>query len=252
MVSAADSAGTPWAGRHFEPNTSANDDGSAPPELLDVFTRFAEGDADEVAVVDVIRRSRFLIPLLAELGEAGESDDGLVIDKTQELSIVTVIAPDERRALPVFSSVQAMARWNPVARPVPAEAQRIAIAAAAEHTDLVIIDATSPNEFVVRRPALWAIAQEHAWVPSYSDPSVAAEFAASVAREESVATISLHSGDPSARLRAPELIVRLALTPGLGRPQLDSLLARLSDRWAASEVIARGVDSLTVSLTTAS
>ena len=249
-MSLADSAGTPWEGRHFEPNRSSDDDGSAAPALLAVFESFANGDADEASVVDEIRRSRFLIPLLAHLGESEISPDGHLIDKTQELSIVTVTAPDGRRVLPIFSSVSTMGEWNPIARPVPADAQRIAIAAATEQTDLVIVDPTSSTEFVVRRPALWAIAQELDWVPSYRDPAVAREFAASIDSETAVTQISLEPGDPTARLRGPELIVRLALLPGLDRIQLDALLARVQERWSRSEIIAERVDSLTVALTT--
>jgi len=36
----ADSAGVPWAGRSFEPNPHANDDGSADPALLLALTNF--------------------------------------------------------------------------------------------------------------------------------------------------------------------------------------------------------------------
>ena len=84
---------------------------------------------------------------------------GLAVDKTQELSIVTVAAPDGRRVLPVFTSVAAMSRWDAAARPVPADGVRTAVAASADDTDLIVIDPGSETEFVLRRPAVWAIAQ---------------------------------------------------------------------------------------------
>ena len=81
-----------------------------------------------------MRTCRFLIPLVAVAGETGLTDDGHVVDKTQELSIITVAGPDGRAVLPVFSSVDTMRHWRPDARPVPADAVRVALAAAATGT----------------------------------------------------------------------------------------------------------------------
>ncbi len=117
-----DSAGVPWSGRHFEHNAASDDDGSAPPALLEVLGRFRAGAATQAGVVDVIRRSRLLVPLVAEVGEFGADGTGLVHDKSAELAIVTVEGPDGRSVLPAFSSGAALRQWNPKARPVPADA----------------------------------------------------------------------------------------------------------------------------------
>jgi hypothetical protein len=244
----ADSAGVPWEGRQFEQNVHAADDGSAPPALIDALTRFHDGSADASVVVDAFRTARLLIPLVAHLGEAGENEHGHVIDKSQELSIVTVAGPDGRNVMPVFSSVAAMGRWNPDARPVPADGGRVALAAAHEQTDLVVLDPLSDTEFVLRRPALWAIAQSQAWVPSHLNPDVLSAMRASVGEEAAVTGIQLASGDPAATLAGPELTVRLSLIGGLTKPALEQILARLASRWAADEVIATKVDSLAVQL----
>ncbi len=244
----ADSAGQPWEGRSFGETAFADDDGSAPPALVEAIERFRSRVADEAAVVDAIRSARLLIPLVAQLGESGANDHGVMVDKSAELSIVTVAGPDGRNVLPVFSSVDAMQRWNPNARPVPADGVRVALAAADEGTDLVVLDPTSVTEFVVRRPALWAIAQSHPWSPSYSDPEVAAAFSEGSERERDVVGITTRSGDPDATLRGPEVIVELALRPGLDRARLTALLERLQERWAASELIAARVDSLALRL----
>ncbi len=250
-MSLTDSAGTPWEGRHFEPNDSADDDGSAPEGLLEAIAGFHSGQRVETDVVAVVRESRFLVPLLAELGEAGVSESGLTIDKSQELSIVTVTAPDGRRVLPVFSSVAAMTAWNPRARPVPATAVRVALAAASEGTDLVIIDPTSPSQFVVRRPALWAIAQSLKWVPSYLDETVLDAFADAARSEPVVRSIAMVAGDPSGTLEGAEVAVQLAIAPGLDRAELRAVLGRLQERWAASVTIADRVDSLSIQIVTA-
>lgn len=243
-----DSAGVPWAGRHFEQGPTSDDDGTAPAVLVEAIARFRAGDGGEQAVVAAVIQSRLLIPLVAALGDSGVGPHGHIIDKSAELSIVTVAGPDGRDVLPAFSSVTAMQGWNPKARPVPADAVRVALAAASEQTDIVVLDPTAPTEFAIRRPALWAIAQSLPWIPSYLDPEVLHEFMTSATDEPSVARIELAPGDPDARLAGPELVVTLTLQPGLVQQSLDELLARLQQRWAASELIAARVDSLAVKL----
>lgn len=243
----SDSAGQPWAGRTFEANTSADDDGTAPEHLIEAIRRFRARELGEADVVDALRSSRLLIPLVAHLGEDGLNEH--CHDKTQELSIVTVVGPDGRTVLPAFTSVAAMSAWNPGARPIPVQALRVALAAASEQTDLVVVDATSATEFVIRRPALWAMAQEQPWIPCYLDEAVLDAFADSATGESSVRSVALAAGDADSRLAGPELVVLLTLGPGLDRPALDALLERLQERWAANEVIAERVDSMTVRLT---
>ncbi|QAY74302.1 SseB family protein [Agromyces protaetiae] len=249
-----DSAGRPWAGRAFEENTHSDDDGAAPPLLEAAVRRFRSGDGGQADVVQAFGSSRLLIPLLAELGsgEAGGTEVGAhghVIDKSQELSIVTVAGPDGRRVLPVFASVAAMKAWNPTARPVPADGVRVALAAVDDGTDLVVLDAGSAGEFVLRRPAVWAVAQQMPWRPSFESEEVAQAFAHSIESELAVLAVDLDAGDPDARLAGPELIVRLTLASGLTREELDATTARLARRWAADDLIATAVDSLAVRLT---
>lgn len=244
----ADSAGQPWAGRHFGTNAFSGDDGSATPELAAAIAAFHGGTGDRESVVAAFREARLLIPLVAHLAEAGVGDDGHVIDKKQELAIVTVAGPDGRTVLPVFSCVAAMQAWNAAARPVPADGARVALAAASENTELVVLDPTSTTEFVLRRPALWALAKNAPWRAPHRDPSIVEAFAASIGTELSVLAVDLADGDPEARLLGPELLVRLELVQGLTQVELDAVLARLAQRWAADDRIALGVDSLGVQL----
>lgn len=245
-MAATDSAGVPWEGRRFERTDNSDDDGSAPEKLIEAIRRFRSGDLGETEVVAVLRQSRLLIPLVARLGADGVDVRGA--EKSQELSIVTVEGPDGRTVLPVFSSVTAMGQWNPSARPVPATAPRVALAAASESTDLVVLDPTAATEFVIRRPALWAIAQMRAWMPSYLDDEVLSAFMDAAEPEPAVVAVQLAPGDPDSRLTGPELVVQLSLTDGLDRAALDATVARLQQRWALSDVIAERVDSMTVKL----
>ena len=247
MSRAADSAGQPWQGRHFESNASADDDGSAPPAYLTVVSALRAGQCSIGDVVDVVRSCRFLIPLVAVAGETALNDDGNLVDKTQELSIITVTGPDGRPILPVFSSVTAMSRWRADARPVPADAVRVALAAAAEHTDRVVIDAGSPDSLVVLpRPAVWAIAQSEPWVPAVDDPDVLQAIAGPVAQHPEIWAVSLIAGDPLARGDAAEVIVRLAVEPGVPPERLRGVINSLSEQWAQDAAVAERIDSLSV------
>jgi hypothetical protein len=247
-MSGSDSAGVPWEGRSFDHGPSSNDDGSAPAKLLEALKRFRSRELGEAEVVDELRVSRLLIPLVAHAGDTGIAPNGLHVDKTQELSIITVAGPDGRSVLPAFTSVDAMAHWNPSARPIPADGIRVALAAASEGTDLVVVDATNDTEFAVRRPALWALAQDKQWQPSYLDEEVLAEFMSAADGEDAIVAIQLAPGDPDARLAGPELLVQLSLLEGLDEIALAELLGRAQERWSASEIIAERVDSMTVKL----
>lgn len=244
----ADSAGRPWAGRHFEPVAYEGDDGSAPPRILDALQRFHAGDIGAGSVVDALRGERLLVPLVARLGEAGDGARGLTADKSAELAIVTVRGPDERRVLPAFTSMAAMTRWQPDARPIPAQAERVALAAVSEGTDLIVLDPMSETEFALRRPGVWALGAGTSWRPAPEDPEVIAELEAAIRDELDVLGLRVESGDPGARLVAPEVVVRLSLRPGLPAETVSDLLSRLSGRWASSAIIADRVDSMVIGL----
>ena len=148
----------------------------------------------------------------------------------------------------MFTSVAALARWDAKARPVPVDGVRTALSAAADDSDLIVIDPASATEFVLRRPAVWAIGQGQRWEPAWRSPEVYAGLQHSVASELGVIDLTVSDGDPSGRLRGPELVVGLHLVDGLEKPALDAILQRLAARWAADDRIAVLVDSLTVKL----
>lgn len=245
---AADSAGRPFAGRTFEHHDTAHagDDGSADPRLLEALVRFGAGGLPEHEVVDALRPARLLIPLVAVAGEEGLDDHGRRVDKTQELSIVTVSGPDGRDVLPAFTSVETLTRWRPAARPVPVEARRVALAAASESTDRIVVDPGSITEFGLRRPAVWAVAQDLPWVPSHHDEDVLRAFLDASRDEEALVSLVVAPGYRDARLGAPEIVVQLGVAPGLDRDALHALLQRLQAAWAADPVIADRVDSMSV------
>lgn len=238
----ADSAGQPWAGRSFEPNPHASDDGSAPAELAAAQAAFHSGTGSIAAVVDALRSARLLIPLVAEAGDLGETAEGLTVDKTQELSIVTVASPDGRTALPVFSSVDAMRSWNPDARPVPADGVRAALAAAGEGTPIIVLDPATPHQLAIRRPAIWAIAKGEPWQPAHLDPRIAEIVDAE--RPPAVRGVRLRTADERSQLAGADLEVELILDPGLDKAGLNALLEQLTSAWLADPYFAEQVDQL--------
>jgi hypothetical protein len=242
----ADSAGVPFAGRHFHENPGAGDDGTAPPAALEAIRRFRLRELGAPEVIAALHGARLLVPLVAVRGDEGVGAHGQLVDKTQELSIVTVRGPDGRSVLPAFTSVAAMQAWDPASRPIPIEAPRIALAAGAEGTPLIVIDPGSATEFAVRRPALRPLATGEPWIPSPSDPEVERAFASSCAGVDGIAAIALVDGDPEGRLGGPELRVALRFAPGLGERDRADRLGILQARWTSDPVIAERVDSLGV------
>lgn len=245
----ADSAGVPWEGRSFDANPFADDDGSANPKLIQALAEFRALPQDPRAVFQAFANSRLLIPLLADLGESGQGAHGHTVDKSADLSIVTVQTPDGQTGLPVFSSVEAMAVWNKTARPVPADATRVALAAASEGNTRIILDPGSETEHVFRRPAIKAMAMQQEWVPSFLNESVGQAFAAPLDdAESSVLAIYLEAGDPLSRLAGAELQISLKLVPGLNQDEVQALVSRLAEAWSQSELIAESVDSMQLRL----
>lgn len=242
----SDSAGVPWEGRSFHANPDADDDGAAPPRVIEAIRRFRAAELGVADVLDALRGSRLLLPLLAERGDEGVGAHGQLVDKTQELSLVTAAGPDGRPALLAFTSVDAMRTWNAAARPIPVVVPRIALAAAAEGTPLIVVDPGSDTMFAVRRPAFESLATGAAWTPSYEDPEVLRAFLDASAGEKPLVAVQLAPGDTGARLAGAELLVQLSVREGLPEGDLEAMIARLGERWAASEPIAQRVDSIGV------
>lgn len=241
---ATDSAGVPWLGRAFQENRFATDDGSPPAELAAAMGEFRAGRVGLEKVVASFSSARLLVPVVALAGEVTEAAGGMRTDKTQELALVTVAAPDGRAALPVFSSLEALSRWGTPARPVPVDGQRVALAAAADSTPLVVIDPGAGEEIILRAPALRAIAMGAAWLPPECDPYIAAALTNVAGIDERIRCARARSGDPQARLSGPDLEVHLALAPGLDAQAVHGLISRLSETWRNDSDFASRIDAL--------
>lgn len=196
----ADTAGVPWEGRDLSgpgADGSANplhvfdqDDGTSPAAWTQVMERLTTGAADEAEVTRVLAGIRVfaaVVPTLA-VDEAdvhdhadhtghGHAADAAHGDKAADVALVTMRAGDGRQALPVFTSVPALTAWNPIARPVAVWLPRACLSAVDEGCDLVVVDAGAEHTYVIRRPAVWALAQQQEWTPSYQDEELARQIA---------------------------------------------------------------------------
>ena len=247
-----DSAGVPWAGRSFDINPYSGDNGEADANLIEAISKFQSGLLGADQVLKAIGQARLLIPLIANLGEVGEGAHGHQVDKSADLSIVTVLTPDNQRALPVFSSVAAMTLWNPQARPVPNHGRKVALAAASEGNTRLVLDPMSETEFVVRRPGIAAIAQDIDWLAPANNPEVVDIINSVLAESDAVESFTLVEGDPTAKLLGQELLVILYLEPELTEMQLKELEEEFFEKIANSERFVELVDSVGVKFLPAS
>lgn len=267
---ATDSAGQPWAGRDLPAQEKYHnfdtDDGAIDPAFAAALAELASGNGTESQVVAALAQARVFIPIVAQLAEETVGENGLVSDKESDMALVTLQGPDGRRALPAFSNADALARWHPEARPVAVYAARAALSAVAEEAQLMVVDPGSQRPFVLRRPAMWALAQQNDWLPSYADPAVIEVLEASLTdlAHPAVVGVSATAGQginsqwdtdvqPSGLVVAgggtgPELCVTLTLLPGLDQSAVNGVVQHLQNFWAGNEVFTHAVDSVQLRL----
>ncbi len=232
----ADSSGTPWQARELTPSGFETDTGAADPELLAALA----GAADDAALMAAVEGSRFLVPVVAEPTELDRTGD-LAVDHGVDMAVVTLVAPDGRRALPVFTGAEALGAWDPQARPVPVTPARAAQAAVSEGCDVLVVDVAGPATRVLRPSMLWALAQERAWEPPHTDPFVARGVAAAVAVEPEVLEHALEEGSPPGE---GVLGVVLTLRSGLAPERVRAVATRVGERLATDGELRARVDGL--------
>jgi len=240
-----DSAGVPWEGRAFEQNAWSGDDGRTPAPLADLL---AAERIDQVAFLNALRDQRLLIPLVAHLGEGEIGPNGLKVEKSADLAIVAVQTPDGKTAIPAFTSVAQMQAWKKEARPVPVSGPKLALAAASEGHERVVIDPAGVP-VVLRRPAIAALAQGLQWQKPERNPEVI-EIVKQAAKHELVFATDLFDGDPLNTLVGAELQIQLGLRPGISPERLKQLLEEITGK-LKTERFLQLVDSISLKLVVA-
>jgi hypothetical protein len=151
----------------------ADDDGSAAPELAAVLALRADGAASDRDLVHALLGRRLMVPLVAVLDTVEDgAPDARPREKDSHMASVSMIGADGRAALLAFTSVAAMATWDPAARGIPAYAETVARAALDDGAAAVLVDVAGPARATVTGRALEVLASGHAWPPPYDDPEV--------------------------------------------------------------------------------
>lgn len=233
MVGPTDSAGQAWAGRTLRSTGFDDDGGDADAALLTAL----RDRADEPGWMAPLARARLIVPIVAAPGDVDDSGD-LAVEKSTDLAVVTLTAPDGRRALPVFTSTDSLRRWAPAARPSPVVAPLAAQAALGEQCDVMVVDVSSPTVTVLRPSMVWALAQQRTWQPSHEDPFVREAVARAAADERDVESATCEPGDEGA------LRVVLTLRPGLGPDQVQALARRVGESIATDAKARARIDSV--------
>lgn len=260
-----DTGGQAWEGRNLGEGTShthlfPDDDGAAAPAISSALAAWREGRGSEAGVVAALPGIRVFVPIVAEVSHSEITEHGLVSDKEADMALVSLKTADGRKALPVFTAVAELAAWHSEARPVAVDIRKAALSAVQDGSDLLVVNPASDPAFVVRRPAVWCVAKETVWTPSYADFTVDDAVLRAALGIETIVSARTEPGSGIHARRTdgtvlnggatgPELVVVLQLTPGLTREQVQATIDRYQRQLATEPIMAENVDSLGLRLT---
>src|SRR5215467_2228765 len=194
------------------------DDGAADPDVTAALGAFGSGTGSEREALAALATCRLLVPVLAVLAAESGSPDS---QKSSAMAMPTLIGLDGRRAIPAFTCVDSMRRWRDAARPVPAAAQRVWQAAAADSC-AVVIDVAGPVRLAVEGARLAALAGGTPLPAAWADPDVREVVSDVLAGELAVAAFELFPGDPDC-----DLAIALTLAPGSAGRDVSALAAEI-------------------------
>jgi hypothetical protein len=146
----------------------ADDDGGADAALLALLADVRDGARDRFDAYRALADARLLVPVVAVAGEepavapARPSSARATLsrpsDKNADMAVMTLVSADGAKALPVFTSLAAMAAWDERARPVPVTGRRACEAAVFENAEALVVDVASATRLTVAGSALRALA----------------------------------------------------------------------------------------------
>lgn len=171
----------------------SDDDGTADPRLTAALAAWSADRTAEEPVLEALKGARLLVPVVAVLGEVEEDENGLRREKTSDMAVPTLTAGD-RRALPAFTSIASLARWDPEARPVAVPLHQALQAAAHEKADTLVLDLAGPVTYQLTGRALLALAEGRTGTDPLHDPAVTTAVRDAVAAEPGVRRAHLGPG----------------------------------------------------------
>jgi hypothetical protein len=220
----------------------AGDDGSPDPRLAEALAAHAAQPTAETErqLLASLVDARLMVPIVAILGEAETDANGLRHEKSSDMAVPTVQAPDGRKGLPAFTSLDALARWRADARPAPVPARQAVRAAWSEQADALLIDLGGPHFYELSGAAMRAVAEGRARLDPLSDPQVAEAVRGVLAAHPVVLRAHLlPSGETDA-------LLAVVPAPGTAAAELGPAVQRLAAALAADDLLRirldRGLD----------
>lgn len=196
-----------------------DDDGSADPVVEARLREHSEGRVGDRQVLTALSRSRVLIPVVAVATETEKGFGGLTKDKNSEVAVPIMTGKDGRRGVLAFTSVDAVRRWRPDARPVPFTTQDACRATLEEGADALVVDVSGPVPYNVQGHFL-AVLAEHGTVPEpKNDPQVLALVHRITHTEFGIERVRVHDSERG------ELGIRLEL-----EERDDEVLRKVAER----------------------
>lgn len=214
----------------------SGDDGTADAALTAALADTPPRTEDVLAA---LAGARLLVPVVAILGELEDTAPGeLKREKSSDMAVPTIADPSGRKALPAFTSTDALARWRPDARPVPVDARRAALAAYSEGADTLLLDLAGPVAYEVTGPALHALAEGRELLPPHRDEHVREAVRAAAAEEPAVSAAYLTEGTSA------DLLLTLATSASAAEITAAArrIAARLSEADVLRSRLSRGLD----------
>ncbi|MFJ9694576.1 SseB family protein [Kitasatospora sp. NPDC101183] len=229
-----------FAGKSIPNPGFSEDDGGADPALAAALARWSQDGSAEPEVLAALTPTRLMVPIVAILGEVEVDDHGHKHDKSSDMAVPVLEAPDGRRALPAFTSLESLARWRADARPAPTAAPQAAMVAFSERADTLLIDPAGPVPYALGGARLRALAENRRYLPPAADPEVREAVRALLAAEPQVLTALLAPSEDS------DGVLALVFDPALDRDGLQEAAQRVVRAVAADPLLRvrldRGLD----------
>jgi hypothetical protein len=218
-----------------------DDQGDADPAVAAALAAYEAGTGREHALLLALANSRLLVPVVAVLadelagntnGTPGPRDLPIQGEKASEMAMPTIIGRDGRPAVPAFTSLDAIRRWQPAARPVPVPAAGV-WQFAEQESCAVVIDIAGPTSLAIEGARLAAMAAGAQAPAMHEDPDVWQQVAAAAAEIAPGIRVRL-----SAATDDLDFTLELAPPAGASRPVpgdaanqiADAAMARLAGR----------------------
>ncbi|GAB7186156.1 SseB family protein [Kitasatospora sp. Ki12] len=220
-----------FVGKNIPNPGFGDDDGTADPALAEALARWSEDRAAEPAVLAALIPTRLMVPIVAILGEVEVDEHGHKHDKSSDMAVPVLEAPDGRRALPAFTSLESLARWRADARPAPTAAPQAAMVAYSERADTLVIDPAGPVPFQLSGARLRALAENRPFLPPARDPEVREAVRALLAAEPQVVTGLLGASGSA------DAVLAVVFDPALDQPGLQAAAQRVGRAVAADPLL---------------